>query len=176
MLTNKQQQFARLVAEGSTYADAYRQAYDVNPETKVETIWEKSSRLMSEYKVSTRVKELQEATKKRNEITLDEVLMELALWLRFNVKSIFNEDRTMKQLHEMTDQESACIASYENVELFGNNGDGKAQIGYIRKVKLIDKQAVADKFLRYFGAYVDRKVHQIEDFSHIRDILKSIKD
>jgi phage terminase small subunit len=174
-LTPKQELFAQLVASGETYSDAYRKAYDVSPEIKIKTIWEKSSELMSNGKVSARVKEIQTERLKQNEVTLQEVLKELSEWLRFNVKTIFNTDGTMKQLHEMTDQEASCIASYEVVELFGGSGENRAQIGQLKKVKLIDKQAVADKFLRYFGAYIENHKVSIEDLSHLDDILKGIK-
>lgn len=173
-LTPQEDKFSELVVSGKTYAESYRIAYPKSNKWKDESVWCESSKLMSNPKVLQRVKELQEDNKKRNQVTLDEVLKELSEWLRFNVKTIFNTDGTMKQIHEMTDQEAACIASYENVELFGNSGDGKAQIGYIRKVKLIDKQATADKFMKFFGAYIDNHKVTIEDMSHLKDLLNGI--
>lgn len=174
MLTNKQEQFAQLVAEGNTYADAYRQAYEVNPETKVESIWQSSSRLMADVKVQSRVKELQEENKKRNQVTLDEVIQEMANWLRFDVKSVFNEDGTMKSLHEMSNQESSSIASFEVIELFGGSGENRAKIGELKKVKLIDKQAVADKLMKYFGAYHTNVKIDVDDMSHLKELLNGI--
>lgn len=174
MLTNKQKQFARLVAEGNTYADAYRQAYEVNPETKVESIWQSSSRLMADVKVQSRVKEIQDENKKRNQVTLDEVIQEMANWLRFDVKSIFNEDGTMKSLHEMSNQESSSIASFEVIELFGGSGENRAKIGELKKVKLIDKQAVADKLMKYFGAYHTNVKIDVDDMSHLKELLNGI--
>ena len=140
----------------------------------VNTIYVKSSELMSNGKVTVRVKELKDKTIKRNEVTLDEVLHEMAEWLKFNIKTIFNEDGTMKPLHEMTDEESSSIASYEVVELFGGSGESRAQIGELKKVKLIDKRAVADMFLRKLGAYIDTHKLVIEDLSYLDDILKGI--
>lgn len=174
-LTPQQEVFAQAVAAGNTYADAYREAYNVGSKTKIETVWCESSKLMSAPKVSQRVKELQEEHKKRNQVTLDEVLKEMAEWLRFNVKSVFNADGTMKSLHEMTDQESSSITQYEVVELFGNNGDGKVQIGYLKKVKLLDKRAVADMFLKKFGAYITNVKLDVEDLSYMNDIISGIK-
>lgn len=175
-LTPQQEKFAQLVSEGKTYTDAYRESYPVSAKWKDESIWCESSKLMADTKVLQRVKELQEQTRKRNEVTLDEVLKEMANWLRFDVKSIFKKDGTMKALHEMTDQESSSISQYEVVELFGNNGDGKVQIGYLKKVKLLDKRAVADMFLKKFGAYIDTHKIIVEDLSHIEDVLNGIGD
>lgn len=175
-LTPQQEKFAQLVSQGNTYADSYRGAYKVADKTKDESIWVMSSRIMSDVKVQLRVKELQSNTIKRNEVTLDEVLSEMAEWLKFNVKSIFNKDDTMKTLKEMSDQEASSIASFEVVELFGGSGDKKVHIGYLKKVKLIDKRAVADMFLRKLGAYIDNHKVTIEDMSHLKDLLNGIKE
>lgn len=174
-LTPQQEKFAQAVASGKTYADAYRESYKVSSKTKIETVWCESSKLMSDHKVSQRVAGLQEEHKKRNQVTLDEVLKEMSEWLRFNVKTIFNEDGSMKQLAEMTDQEASSIASYECVELFGGSGENKVQIGYLKKVKLLDKRAVADMFLKKFGAYIDNHKITVEDLSYLDDLLHQIK-
>ena len=174
-LNPKQESFCQAVASGETYAEAYRIAYEPKPNTKIQSIWVMSSRIMSNVNVQLRIKEIQDENKKRNQVTLDEVIKELSEWLRFNIKTIFNKDGTMKSLHEMTDQEAACIASYEVVELFGGSGESRAQIGELKKVKLIDKQAVADKFMKFFGAYIDNHKLVVEDLSYLDDLLKGIK-
>lgn len=173
-LTPQQEKFCQLVASGNTYADAYRGSYNVE-KMAVNSIYVKSSELMSVGKITVRVKELQEGYRKRNEVTLDEVLKEMANWLRFDVKSIFNEDGSMKQLREMNNEESSSIASYECVELFGGSGENKVQIGYLKKVKLIDKRAVAEMFLKKFGAFITNVKLNVEDLSYLDELLKQIK-
>ncbi|MCE5332697.1 MAG: terminase small subunit [Bacteroidales bacterium] len=173
-LTPQQEKFAQLVAVGNTYADAYKESY-ASENMAINTIYKRSSELMDNGKIKGRVKELQEEIKNRNQATLDEVLNMMAEWLRFDVKSIFKSDGTMKMLHEMSDQESSSIASYEVVELFGGSGENRAQIGELKKVKLIDKRAVADMFLKKFGAYIDNHIIKIDDLEHVRDILSKAK-
>jgi len=173
-LTPQQEKFAQLVSEGNSYADSYKGAYKAE-NMGINTIYVNSSVLMSDNKIAIRVKELQAKTIKRNEVTLDEVLHEMAEWLKFNIKTIFNEDGTMKPLHQMTDQEASSIASYEVVELFRGGGESRSQIGELKKVKLIDKRAVADMFLRKLGAYIDNHKIVIEDLSYLDEILKGIK-
>jgi phage terminase small subunit len=63
-LTPKQEAFAQAVASGKSQADAYREAFNVKPNTKPETVWENASKLMADTKVSTRVAELREETAK----------------------------------------------------------------------------------------------------------------
>jgi hypothetical protein len=175
-LTSLQEKFSQLVAEGNTYADAYRQAYDVKPETKLETIWEKSSRLMSEYKVSTRVKELQELTLKRNQVTLDEVINEMSRWLRFDPLDLMDENDCVKNLKDIPIEARKCISEIQVVEIFSGNGESRAKVGELKKVKFIDKRAVSDSFLKKFGVFINRKVFEVEDLNHIKELLDSIKD
>ncbi len=56
-LTSKQEKFALLVAEGYTYADAYRNAYSADKMSQ-NSIWVNSSKLMNNTKVLLRVEEL----------------------------------------------------------------------------------------------------------------------
>ena len=69
-LTSKQEAFARLVAEGSSQADAYRSAF--NSKAKPESVHVNASKLMSDAKVSLRVEELKQE------------LAEKSLWTRLN--------------------------------------------------------------------------------------------
>lgn len=50
------------------------------------------------------------------------------------------------------------------------------QIGILKRVRLIDKRAVSDQFLKKFGAYIDRKVIEVENLSHIEAIIKGIEE
>jgi phage terminase small subunit len=51
----KRETFAQAVVRLSDAAKAYREAYNVRPNTKPETIWSASSRLMANDKVAARV-------------------------------------------------------------------------------------------------------------------------
>ena len=60
-ITAKQELFSKLVAlDGLNPSEAYRQSYDTNPINQ-SSIHEQASKLMSNSKVSTRIKELSEA-------------------------------------------------------------------------------------------------------------------
>ena len=58
-LTPKQNKFAEEYVNTGNASEAYRRAYDVGADTKLETIASKASHLLAEYNISTRVKELQ---------------------------------------------------------------------------------------------------------------------
>ena len=58
-LTSKQLEFAQLIADGFTKAEAFRKAYDVSPDTKEKSIHEMASKTFNNVKVISRVKALQ---------------------------------------------------------------------------------------------------------------------
>lgn len=59
MLTAKQEAFAKNVAGGMNYSDAYRSAYNTKRMTD-KSIWEKSCELAANVKVAERLKELRD--------------------------------------------------------------------------------------------------------------------
>ena len=77
MLTPKQEAFAIAVASGMTQADAYREAFNVKPTTKPETIQNNASRLIKDTKVSARVDELKKPIIEAAGITLESHLARL---------------------------------------------------------------------------------------------------
>ena len=58
-LTSKQLEFAQLIADGFTKAEAFRKAYDVSPDTKEKSIHEMASKTFNNVKVISRVKDIQ---------------------------------------------------------------------------------------------------------------------
>ena len=57
-LTSKQLHFCRAWASGMSQSDAYREAFDVSPETKAKSVHEKASRLSADSKVRSRYERL----------------------------------------------------------------------------------------------------------------------
>lgn len=76
-LTAKQEAFARAYVETGSASEAYRATYAVKPKTKPETIWQESSRLLANPKVSARVKELQDEAKLLTMVTVESLTNEL---------------------------------------------------------------------------------------------------
>jgi hypothetical protein len=68
MLTPKQEEFAKKIAEGMNYSDAYRSAYDTRRMSD-KTVNEKASLLKDEDKIRTRIKELRDMMAKPTIIT-----------------------------------------------------------------------------------------------------------
>lgn len=178
-LTAKQEKFAQLVAQGKTYADAYRGSYSAK-KTAVKTIWENSSRLMADSKVKARVAEIQKETAKRNEVTVDQVLEQLKNWLLFDPLEIIDEDTdAVKMLRDMPKEARMSLSEIHVQEIWGmeENASGKrvrTKIGELKKIKFIDKRAVSDQFMKKFGQYIGDKDKTDDTLSHIAEIVNGI--
>lgn len=78
-LTAKQENFARYYVEIGNASEAYRMAYDAD-NMKQESVWQLASRLLSDVKVMSRVKELQKEYEERsmvNRARVEQVLMDI---------------------------------------------------------------------------------------------------
>ena len=107
-LTPKQEAFCQAYLETGNASEAYRIAYNVKENTKDTTISPKASKLLKEYKISTRVKELQNQLEERHNVTKDQLVEEYLDIIRthkklrgfFNGKNIKAAD--MKKLYAMS--------------------------------------------------------------------------
>ena len=73
-LTPKQEKFANLYVELGNASEAYRQAYDVKPDTKGTSINEKASQLLNRVDIGSRVEEIRKETSKKHEIDRDYIV------------------------------------------------------------------------------------------------------
>lgn len=96
-LTIKQEAFCQAYIETGNASEAYRTAYAAD-KMKAEAIHVKASELLSNGKVSVRLKELQGEIKQRHNVTVDSLLAEL-------------EEARQKALSAETPQSSAAVAA-----------------------------------------------------------------
>jgi hypothetical protein len=76
-LTAKQEKFCQNIVSGMSQADAYRDAYNVKTKNN-KSIWELSSQLADNIKVSSRIAELRKPVAEKAQITLASHLEDLA--------------------------------------------------------------------------------------------------
>jgi phage terminase small subunit len=76
-LTPKQEKFSLVYVETGNASEAYRQAYDVGPDTKPETIWREASAALANGNVAVRVMELHATAAERTLVTVESLTKEL---------------------------------------------------------------------------------------------------
>ena len=77
MFTPKMEKFCQVYVRTGNQAEAYRQAYDVRPDTKPECIWVNGSRLMAKESIQRRVQQIFERASKKTDITVARLTEEL---------------------------------------------------------------------------------------------------
>ena len=176
-LTDKQEKFSQAIANGEfDYAwQAYKAYYDVTGNS-IDTVYVATCKLMQTPPIIKRIAELRERIKKRNEATFDEVLLEMSAWLRFDPLEAMDEWNAVKDLEEMSLEARKCVAEIRVQELYETVDKVKFKIGEIKTVKFIDKRATADMFMKKFGAYITTVKVDTEDLSHLKEVIKGIKE
>lgn len=114
-------------------------------------------RLLGNARVRAAVAERQEATRKRLELTSDNVLRQLARMAFVDLKGLYRDDGSLRAPHELDDDTAAAVQQIEVVEEFGKDGAGnRALIGYTKKVRLVDRKGATELAMKHLGLLKER--------------------
>jgi phage terminase small subunit len=166
--TASQEAFARHVASGSSQAEAYRKAYPKSQKWKAETVHQQASRLAGLPHVSARVKELQEAAAARAELTAADVLRLAFRLAQFDIRKLYREDGSPVPIHELDDVTATAIQAVEVTEEWEGSGDDRVFVGFTKKYKTADRNAVLDKLFKHFGLYEKDNSQQVVPVGVVR--------
>ena len=126
-LTPKQEAFARLVAKGSSYADAYREAY--SSKGKDQTVHNESSKLMANQYVSSRVDQLigqKERALVRSAVTDRElVTTKLRAWTERGIDPTTGDEPTPAQL-QAAQLLGRTVALFSDKQIVEGSGERSA--------------------------------------------------
>jgi hypothetical protein len=156
-LTAQQAVFARLVGEGKSQSDAYRQAYPKSQKWKTTAVNVAGAKLMAIGIVSETVADYRNKIAEKSLITQESVISELSRIAFFDIRKLFNPDGSLKRVHELDDDTAAAIASIEVVDI---KGDGQMVIS--KKFKTAEKLKALDLIGTHLGMFV-RKVEDVTD-------------
>lgn len=163
-ITSKQLKFAESIANGEFDYDW--QAYDAHYNTakmSKNAIYVESCRLRQHPRIALKIQEIVAENQIKHHATLEEVLTEMASWLRFDPIDMINDDGTVKAMSELPQEVRKSIASFEVSEIWGGTGKDKMQLGELKRIKLVDKRSTADMFLKKMGQYITK--HEITESS-----------
>lgn len=100
MLTPKQEEFAKAIAEGMSQVDAYRSAYSCKNMSD-NAIYVNASKLVADAKVALRIKELREKLAKPSIMTAQERLEWLTTVVNDDGQSMVDRLRASDQMNKM---------------------------------------------------------------------------
>lgn len=121
--------------------------------------------LLNNPKVAAYIEKLVEARVARSEVSDVRIMQEIERCALLDVRGLFDQDGNLVQIADMDDNIAACIAGFDVHEKF--NGQGKL-IGYVKKVKLVDKKGFLELLLKKRGMLTDKLTIQY-DLSNLTD-------
>jgi len=150
-LTPMQENFARLVVEGKSQAEAYRQAYPRSQNWSDASVWQCASRAMANTNVSSRVAELRREFAQRSILTAEKVLAEIGKIAFSDVRKIFSKGGELIRISDLSDEAASCIAGCDIVTV--NRGEGEVE--HVAKIKLADKLKALELAGKHLGLFRD---------------------
>lgn len=154
-LTAKQEAFCLAYVETGNASEAYRRAYDVASDSKPETVWQSSSRLLADPKVAARVDEIMADAAGAAGVNAVRVLRELSRIGFADLRNAFDESGALKKASDWSDEFAASVASIEVV----TRSIGEGQVEYIHRLKTWDKNGALEKIAKHLGMFVERHEH-----------------
>lgn len=118
-----------------------------------------ASRMLSNANIQAYIQELAQKIEQRAEIDLARVLKEFGRIAFTDVRKLFNDDGTLKDIQSLDPDLAAAISSIEVMEEFVGTGDKRKLIGYTKKIKFWDKKGSLDSIGKYLGMFKELHVH-----------------
>ncbi|MEZ5691181.1 MAG: terminase small subunit [Rickettsiales bacterium] len=115
-----------------------------------------ASKLLAKANIQEAIAKLQNKISNKLEISAERVLKEYSRLAFLDIRKIFNDDGSLKSVHEIDDDTIAAISGLEVESLFDNEGGNKSKIGSLHKIKLSDKRAALDSIARHLGMFNDK--------------------
>lgn len=152
-LTVKQEKFCNAYIETGNASEAYRRSYDCTM-MRDEVISVKASELLSNGKITVRVKELQGELKSRSNITKEQVLAELAKIAFSSMAHYYLTWTERKDFESLTEEAKACIKSISTKVMKKNVGTSDCpeivDVEYV-KIELYDKLKALENINKMLG-------------------------
>jgi phage terminase small subunit len=117
------------------------------------TAEQQASRLLTDVKVSGVLEKRRAEALAKVSLTTERTLRGVAQLAYSDLRKLYNEDGVLKKPHEWDDDMAAAVAMMEVKELFEGFGEHRRLIGYLRKIKLFDKNAALEKAMRHLGLF-----------------------
>jgi len=151
-LTLKQENFCLAYIETGNASEAYRRAFNTE-RMKPETVNRNAKAMIDDSKIATRLVALKKPVIEKTQLTLERVLLENMNVAFFDIRTILDNDGAIKPISEWPPEAGAAISSIEVLEQYEGSGKDRVFVGYLKKVKLVEKGGALDRLMKHLGAY-----------------------
>jgi phage terminase small subunit len=116
-----------------------------------------ASRLLSNAKVQRFIVRFESERASRLEIRADRVLEELARLAFLDPRKFYNDDGSLKAIHELDQDTAACLAGVEVEKLYEHFGKGQASnTGTTTKIKFHDKGQNLERLGKHLKLFTEK--------------------
>lgn len=120
------------------------------------TAYSQGQRLLKNVEVQTDIQRLQAERSERTGITADRVVEEIAKHAFLNPKAFFNNDGSLKNIHDISDEAVVALTGLDIFEEFDGVGEDRTLIGYTKKLKFTDKLKALEQLGKYLGLFSEK--------------------
>lgn len=184
-LTEKQDLFSIDIANKKYkfHWEAYAAHYDCSKMSQ-NAIYVETCRLLQNPKVALRIEELEAKIKNKEIVTLNDVIQKLSDRVNMDIRDMFNDDSTFKEIKQMTQLQATFLNSFEVHELWGWESKEvggktvkvKTQMGLVKKIKMESIKDILDMLMKYHGGYAkDNDSGTADALTHLADIIGEAK-
>lgn len=106
--------------------------------------------------IAAAIAEAQAVCSERCHITQDMVLKEIWRVAGVDVSAAYNEDGSLKGIHEIPEDTRRALAGLDVLEEFAGSGEDRMLIGHTKKVRVWDKVAALKLVAQHLGMLKDR--------------------
>lgn len=152
-LTQKQENFCLEYIKCGNASEAYRRAYNAE-KMKDTTITERASRLIKEYNISARLKELGTPVVEAAQVSAKQVIEELARIAFFDVGQLYNEDGTLKEMTQLDSNITRAIHSTK--QRIEKQGQDKEDWAEIKEIRTHDKLKALELLGKTIALFTDK--------------------
>ena len=139
---------------------------------------EQSSRLLANVNIQALISELNAERQKETRIDAEYVLKRLVEIDQLDILDIMHEDLSLKPLSEWPLSWRRTVSTVEIQELFEGSGDERAMVGFLKKIKGIDKIKNLELLGKHIavGAFQEKMEIKGQIAHSLVDLMKEIED
>jgi translation elongation factor EF-G len=150
-LTHKREAFARLYVEHGDASKAYREAFPSSQKWKDESVWQKSSTLLKDVKVQSRVEELKSKRSQKLDISENRVIAEIAAIAFQDIGEVEGEHGGFAGLKALKPATRRAIQSVKFKRYLERKKEGGFEEVEVTEIKMHPKLPALDKICEIKG-------------------------
>lgn len=176
-LTAKQEAFAQDIANKKYKFiwEAYAANYDAGKSSK-NVLYVNSCKLLANDKVALRIREIEDKIRAKEKITLDEIIVKLSQRVNMDIREMYNDDGTFKNIKDLTQEQAMFLVGIDTQEIWGRGDEKGVQVGVVKKVKIESIKDMLDMLIRHYGGYAkDKELGVGDQLDSVRELIKEMK-